>query len=560
MQIREQLISALAKQVAVRWPEIAAKIPAIAIEIPKDQSHGDYSSNVAMRLAGLLKRLPMDIAEALAKDVVKPTVATVSVAPPGFLNFTLSDAYLKRLLTTVMKAGAKFGQSNIGKNKRVHVEFISANPTGPLHLGNGRGAFTGDVLSNVLTATGHRVWREYYFNDKGKQVETLAESVIRKYFQQQGIPMDYPDYCYQGEYVDELAKGLKLDGVKIGDMERLRIRIQSRVINTMVKNIQHLVSKRLGVRFDRWFKESELHTSKLDEQVARVLRKQGNVYEQDGATWMKTTAFGDDKDRVLIKSDGTKTYFLGDVAYTHDKLNRRKFDRAIVLLGADHHGYVGRLKAISAALGRPGAYDVLIYQLVRLIKGGQEVRMSKRAGNFVTLDELVDWVGSDVARFFFLMHGADTHMDFDLDLAKERSEKNPVFYVQYAHARVASLLRKVEAMTKKKLEARSKKIGTNRKALSMKLVKGEYGDPERKLLRLLVTFPDVVEDVARSYAVQQLPFYAMKLAQGFHEYYDSARIIDNDTVNQYRLSVVKATQQVLQNCLKLMGVSTPEKM
>lgn len=559
MLIRETLRTALRKRVVTLWPDLSTKIPASTIEIPKDRSHGDYSSNVAMRLAGLLKRSPMEIADALAKHVVKSAVATVSVAPPGFLNFTLSDAYLKSLLTTVTKAGEKFGQSDIGKNKRVHVEFISANPTGPLHLGNGRGAFTGDVQSNVFAASGYRVWREYYFNDKGKQVKTLAESVIRKYFQQQGIPMDYPDYCYQGEYVDELAKSLKLDGVKIGDMERLRKKIKQRVLNTMLKNIQRLVEKRLGVKFDRWIKESELYRNKLDQQVVRRLRAQGLIYESEGATWFKTTQFGDDKDRVLVKADGSMTYFVGDVAYLNDKFNRRKFDRAVMLLGADHHGYVGRLQAAAAALGHQGKLDIIIMQLVRLIKGGQEVRMSKRAGNFVTLDELIDWVGPDVARFFFLMHAADTHMDFDLDLAKERSEKNPVYYVQYAHARIASLIRKVETLTKK-LEARSKKQGTQRNVGAVKLVRGDYGAPERKLLRLLVTFPDVVEDVARSYAVQQLPFYAMKLAQGFHEYYDSARIIDNESVNLYRLSVVKATQQVLRNCLKLMGVSAPEKM
>lgn len=555
MQIREQLAASVTKQVALRWPDIATKVPAITMEIPKDRSHGDYSSNVAMRLAGLLKRSPMEIAEALAKDAVKPGVATVSVAPPGFLNFTLSDAYLKRLLTTVTKAGAKFGHSTLGKNKRVHVEFISANPTGPLHMGNGRGAFIGDTLASVLSASGYRVWREYYFNDRGKQAETLAESVIRKYFIQQGIPTDYPDYCYQGEYINDLARSLKLDGVKIGDMERLRVRIQQRVIATMTRAIQKLIGQRLHIRFDRWFKESELFALKLDQRILSVLRERGLLYELEGATWMKTTQFGDDKDRVIIKSDGRTTYFFGDLAYTYEKFFRRKFDRAIILLGADHHGFVPRLQAAAAALGQPGALGVLIYQLVRLIKGGQEVRMSKRAGNFVTLDELIDWVGPDVARFFFLMHGADTHMDFDLDLAKERSEKNPVFYVQYAHARIASLIRKVDALMKPKRVKKGKK-----QELGVKLVKGEFGDAERKLLRLLVTYPDVVEDVARSYAVQQLPFYAMKLAQGFHEYYDSARIIDNDTVNLCRLFVVKATQQVLQNCLKLMGVSAPEKM
>ncbi len=545
MNVRRLLQTQLAKHVASLWREPEAHQVPIEIQESVNFRWGDYATNLAMRLAPIVKDNSLRIAEKLAARFSKSGLVRADAAAPGFLNFTLTDQTLKRVSAAVMKAGRHFGESDLGKGRRVHVEFISANPTGPLHMGNGRGAFTGDVLSNVLAATGHRVWREYYFNDQGKQVQTLSESVIRKYFIQHGIVMDYPETCYQGTYVDELAAGLKLDGVKIGDMERLRVRIQSRVLGTMIRNIQRLVGKRLQIRFDRWFKESELYALKLDQQALRVLQAQGNLYESEGATWMKTTAFGDDKDRVLVKSDATKTYFLGDVAYTHDKLNRRKFDRAVVLLGADHHGYVGRLKAIAAALGHPGAYDVLIYQLVRLIKGGVEVRMSKRAGNFVTLDELVDEVGPDVARFFFLMHGADTHMDFDLDLAKERSEKNPVFYVQYAHARIASLNRKVAALMKKR--------GT-------KTTKGSLGDPEKKLLKVLLRFPEVVEDAASQYAVQKLPFYAMKLGQAFHEYYDSARVIDADVVNQYRFGVIQATQQVLQNCLRLMGVSAPDRM
>lgn len=558
MTIREKIRKLLIRRAALLWPELHTSPVPIEMTEPANPHRGDYATNAPLRLASVLKDNPLRIAEKLAAGWLPAALGTVEVAPPGFLNIRLSDQALRRLPDAILHTGADFGSSESGKGQRVHVEFISANPTGPLHLGNGRGAFIGDTLANVLAATGHRVVREYYVNDQGQQVATLAESVIRKYFILRGVVLHYPEHCYQGTYIDELAKGLKLDGAK-ADMERLRKKIQATVLNTMLRNIQRLVEKRLQIRFDRWFRESELYKSKLDQQALKRLRKQGLIYEKEGATWLATMKFGDDKDRVVIKSDGEKTYFLSDVAYVNDKFNRRKFDRAIVLLGADHHGYVGRLKAATAALGHRDCYDVIIMQLVRLLKGGQEVRMSKRAGTFVALDELIDEVGPDVARFFFLMHGAGTHMDFDLDLAKERSEKNPVFYVQYAHARIASLVKKVDLLLSPKgIGHRAR--GTGKGKPGIRVVKGEFGEAEKKLTRVLMRFPDAVEDIARSYAVQQLPVYAQRLAQAFHEYYDTARIIDNEVVNLMRFKVVQAAQQVLRNCLRLMGVSAPEKM
>lgn len=550
MTVRRQIAKTLQKETARQWPEAAD----VSVEVVgTDTRFGHYATNLALRLAPMVKDNPIRIAEKLAKAFASGKPATAQVVAPGFLNFSLPEPTLKRLPSVILKTGKTYGQSDLGQGTRVHLEFISANPTGPLHLGNGRGAFVGDALGHVLSAAGYKVWREYYVNDIGKQVQTLAESVVRKYFIRQGITMDYPDTCYQGAYVDELAARLKLDGAK-ADMRKLRDRVQNRVLNSMLKSIQTLVEKRLGIQFDRWFRESELYRSKLDAKVLKRLAAAGVLYEADSARWMKTTAAGDDKDRVLIKSDGEKTYFLSDVAYLDDKFNRRKFERAIVLLGADHHGYVGRFKAAAAGLGHPGKLDIIIFQLVRLIKGGQEVKMSKRAGTFVTLDELIDEVGPDVARFFFLASGAGTHMDFDLDLAKERSEKNPVFYVQYAHARIASLVKKAEALVRKG------NGGMGQKGNGRCTVKGEFGEPERKLSAFLLRLPDVVEDVARSYGVQQLPQYATDLARAFHDYYDKARVIDNDVVNLTRLQLMQATSQVLKNTLALMGISAPKKM
>lgn len=551
MTIRHQIAKKLAQTAVHLWPE-AAGVP---VEVVATGSRfGDYATNLAMRLAPVVKDNALRIAEKLAAAFPSGKPASVQVVAPGFMNFTVPDATLKRLPATILTAEKQYGSNDLGQGQRVHLEFISANPTGPLHLGNGRGAFVGDALGNVLAAAGYKVWREYYVNDIGQQVRTLADSVVRKYFIQQGVRIDYPDTCYQGAYVDELASKLKLDDAK-ADMAKLRDRVQSRVLNEMLRSIQKLVEKRLGITFNRWFRESELSTGKLDEKVLHRLRGTNLIFEADGATWMKTTASGDDKDRVVIKSDGEKTYFLSDVAYLDDKFNRRKFDRAILLVGADHHGYVGRLKAAAAALGHPDQFNVIILQLVRLLRGGQEVKMSKRAGTFVTLDELIDEVGPDVARFFFLASGVGSHMDFDLDLAKERSEKNPVYYVQYAHARISSLVKKAEALLKVKGSKGSRVLGSKGRT-----VKGEFGKNERKLAALLLRLPDVVEDVARSYGVQQLSVYATDLARAFHDYYDKARVIDNEVVNLTRLQLMQATGQVLKNTLGLMGVSAPEKM
>ncbi len=523
------------------FEECKQQPPVVRVEIPSDPKFGDYSTNLAMQLAPVVKDGPMRIAEKLKVALGSvPGIAGIEVVPPGFINIRVDPAWWQRQPTTILKAGKDYGAVSLGKGQRVILEFISANPTGPMTLANGRGGFAGDTVANVLAAAGFKPWREYYVNDIGGQVEKLTESVIRRSFQAQGINVDYPEDLYQGEYVKDIARKLNLQQYKLKSND-LKQRVKGRVVAMMIRELQRVVTKKLGIKFNRWFRESELYTAKLDEKVLSFLRERGHVYEHEGATWFKSTAFGDDKDRVLVKSDGEKTYFLSDIALRWNRFNQRKFDREILFLGADHHGYVRRLKAAVEALGFPGRLDVPLVQFVRLLKGGQEVKVSKRAGTFVTIEELIDDVGLDAARFFFLMHAANTHMDFDLDLAKQKSDQNPVYYVQYAHARICSIVKKAKGLPTKKGAAVSEPS-----ALA--------------LIKQLVRLPELIEEVTMTYNVHKLPFYATDLATAFHDFYGKVRVIDNDTVNERRLALVQATRQTLATTLKLMGVTAPEAM
>jgi len=513
----------------------------VVVDPTKDAKFGEYTCTVAMRVAPLVKASPQVVAAEILKHLETPVfVEHAAVVGPGFLNFTLKASWMMKQAAAI-STDRSFGQTNEGKERKYVVEFISANPTGPMTLANGRGAFSGDTMANILTMTGWKVTREYYVNDVGNQVNILAESVIRRYYQQQGIPTDYPDYCYQGEYITDLAKNIKLDTMKLGDLHTLRDRVKGKILATMIADIKRVVTKKLRVKFDSWFLESSLYTKKLDVSVLEKLRTHDFVFEKEGATWFKTTAFGDDKDRVLIKQDGEKTYFLSDIALRWQRFAVRKFERELLFLGADHHGYIGRLQAAVSALGYAKKLDVFIVQLVRLLRGGQEVKMSKRAGTYVTIEEVIDEVGLDAARFFFLMHGQNTHMDFNLDLAKERSEKNPVYYAQYAHARMCSILAKTKKLPLKKLD-------------------GDVHPAEKFLIKTLWQFPYVVREVADSYEVQKVPFYAMELARAFHDFYTNCRVIDEGQVMAERLALVEATKHVLAKTLGVMGVSAPVKM
>ena len=535
----DRLRTLLDKAVSRAYPDIVFND--ITVDPVKDAAFGDYASNMAMRLAPLVKQPPKEVAQhVLAQLGTVPMLEKASVAGPGFMNFTLKPSWLMQQVNAVM-LDKTFGASKTGNGQKIVVEFISANPTGPMTLGNGRGAFAGDTISNVLALSGWKVWREYYLNDVGNQVNILAESVIRRYFQAHGIPTEYPDYCYQGDYVIDLASKVKIDKLKLQDMMTVRDRIKGRILNTMIADLQRTVEKKLKVKFNAWTRESSLYVRKLDEKVMARLRSHDLVYEKDEATWFRTTAFGDDKDRVLIKKDGEKTYFLSDIALRFNRFVQRAIDHELLYLGADHHGYIGRLQAAMAALGFAKKLDVQIVQLVRLLKDGQEVKMSKRAGTYVTLEEVVDEVGLDVARFFFLSHSANSHMDFDLNLAKEKSDKNPVFYVQYAHARMASILKKV---------GRTKPVNSKEPAHTSELA----------LIKAILHFPNVVAEVAETKETQKLPFYAVDLATKFHDFYTNCRVIDGDKVWQQRLQLVKATKTTLAKTLGLMGVSAPEKM
>lgn len=529
----------LEKAISRAYPDVVGV--EVVIEATKDANHGDYASTVALKLAPHVQQPPMEVAKHLVAQLgMVPMLEKAEVVLPGFINFFVRPEWFQQQVGGILK-DTKFGANASGGQKKIMVEFISANPTGPMTLGNGRGAFGGETLSNVLAMNGWKVWREFYVNDTGNQVNILAESVIRRYFQQQGIPTDYPDYCYQGEYVADLAKKLKIEKLKIRDMTALRDRIKRRVLETMITDIQRVVTKKLKITFNSWFRESTLYQKNLDVKSLAVLKSHDLLYDKDGATWFRTTAFGDDKDRVIMKSDGTRAYIMGDLALRYYRFSVRGFDREIIFLGADHHGDESRLQAAMSALGYAKKLDIQFSQMVKLMKDGQEVKMSKRAGTYVTLEEVVDEVGIDVARFFFLMHRATTHMDFDLTLAKEKSDKNPVFYVQYAHARICSILKKT---TK----------------LKPKTGQTETHPSETALVKALLEFPPLIAEVGQSCEVQKLPFYAIALATKFHDFYTHCRVIDGDQVWSQRLILVKATKTVLTKTLGVMGVSAPEKM
>lgn len=429
------------------------------------------------------------------------------------------------------------------------VEFISANPTGPLTIANGRGGFIGDVLANVLTAAGYDVTREYYVNDQGNQIDILGESVTRRYFQQHGLNVPYPDKCYQGDYIADIAKRIVIRNHKLSDQskfELIRDKIKVLALEKMLADIKETVSKTAKIKMNSWFSERSLYEKGYANKAIEYLEQNNLVYRHEGALWMKTTRFGDDKDRVLVKADGSPTYFLSDVAYHWHKFSYRKFQRVINVLGADHHGYIGRLKAAVTATGvSPDRLDIILVQFMRLVENGREVKVSKRKGTFVTLEELIKEVGLDATRFFFLMHAANTHMDFNLSLAKEKSEKNPVYYVQYAHARICSILGEVDKIAKKKAKSEP----------------GILNHPtEISLLKNVIKYRDLIADVARNYEMHQLAFYSVELARSFHDFYTQCRVIDEGRVNPHRLALVKASQVALQNVLKIMGVKAPKRM
>ncbi|KKW17911.1 MAG: arginine--tRNA ligase [Candidatus Sungbacteria bacterium GWC2_49_10] len=513
-------------------------VPPFSVVPPDDPAHGDYASNVALSISKIVKRSPMEIAKEITAQLKSRGFSNSDIASPGFINIFIPEEALRSEMKKILTEKEGYGQSS-EKKGNIQVEFISANPTGPLTLGNGRGGFYGDVLSNVLAHQGYSVEREYYVNDAGNQVRTLGLSVKAIL----GVVPDDESY-YHGAHIEEWVAGHEKLVEEMPDAEELGKNVAR---DFLARFIKPAVEKKMNIRFDRWTSEdNDVRENGYVDKVMEIFRARNLVYEGDGATWLKTTEFGDDKDRVLITSDGYPTYFFVDAAH-HLETRERGISHKINILGADHHGYVSRIKAVADILGYEKV-EWIVMQLVRLVSGGKEVRISKRKGTFVTIDELIEEVGVDAARYFFLERAPETHMDFDLDLARERSVKNPVYYVQYAHARMCSLSEKAGVP----LQAGAPSAG------SFELLKSP---DEFSLIKKLIQFLEVVEDIAKDYHVHRLPRYAYELARAFHNFYEKERIIGEDTkLTSARLALVQAAQIVLRNTLNLMGISAPEKM
>ncbi|MFB5193810.1 arginine--tRNA ligase [Bacillus sp. AFS073361] len=556
MNIVEQVQSKLKEEIraAVLKAELASEeqIPDVILETPKEKAHGDYSTNMAMQLARVAKKAPRVIAEALLANIdhSKASIEKIEIAGPGFINFYMNNSYLTELIPTVLNAGEKYGETTVGGGQKIQVEFVSANPTGDLHLGHARGAAVGDSLCNILDKAGFDVSREYYINDAGNQINNLALSVEARYFQALGLEKEMPEGGYHGADIIGIGKTMAEEFgdkyVHVSEDERQEFFREYGLKYEMAKLKQDLEDFRVG--FDVWYSETSLYKNgKIDEALA-ALRASGYVYEEDGATWLRSTEFGDDKDRVLIKQDGSYTYLTPDIAYHKDKLDRG-FEKLINIWGADHHGYIPRMKAALQALGYDReTLEVEIIQLVHLYKNGEKMKMSKRTGKAVTMRDLVDEVGLDATRYFFAMRSSDTHMDFDLDLAVSESNENPVYYAHYAHARISSILRSGEEQ--------GVQVTAN---ADFSLVTSEK---EMDLLKKIGEFPAAVGEAAVKRVPHRITNYIVELASTFHSFYNAEKVLDLEHIERTkaRLGLVRSVQITLRNALALIGVSAPEKM
>ena len=507
------------------------KISEIKIEHPEEKAHGDYATNVAMVIAKQIKKNPLEIAENLKSEILNFKSSyfdKVEIAGPGFINFFLTKEYLQKKVGEILKQKDKFGQLRIGHNKKVQIEFISANPTGPLTIGNARGGPFGDVLGNVLKRAGFRVEKEYYINDYGMQILTLGHSVLKD-----------GEAQYKGDYIDYLNKKIKeKDPYRAGE-SAAKIIIEEMIKKTI---------SRMGIKYNEWFSENSLHKSGKVDDALEVLNKKGLIYEKEGAKWFRSSKYGDERDRVVVKADGLKTYLAGDIAYHRYKFEKKEFDKVIDVWGADHYGDVPGLMAGVEALGHKDKLEIILHQFITLIEKGEKKKMSKRKGIYVTMDELLNLIGLDIVRFFFLQKSINTHLNFDLDLARQQSEKNPVYYVQYAHARICSILRKLK-MKNEKLK------------ITIKNLKLLNHPNELVLIKQLIRLPEIIEDTAKDYQVQRIPQYVIDLATSFHQFYRDCQVLTEDkNLSEARLGLILATKIVLKNTLNLMGISAPEKM
>lgn len=582
-EIKQLLAQAVQVLLDEKTLEMPVKIEEIQLEHTRDPRFGDWACNLALMLAKAAKKNPRALAELIVKHLPASELVTrVEIAGPGFINFTLAESAYLATLPIILKEGAQYGQSHFGQKKKVYLEFVSANPTGPLHVGHGRGAAYGACLGNILQASGFIVHREYYVNDAGRQMRILALSVWLRYLEKLGEKVMFPPNAYRGEYIIAIAKKLSDDydttlkrhaadimallkedaekdpelfidayieaAIKLMGQENFDV-IRQLAMREILDDIKDDLAE-FGVLFDEWFMESELMHSGLVQEGILVLEEHGYVYEKDGAKWFRATALGDEKDRVLVRANGQITYFASDVAYHLHKYNTGT-DFIIDIFGADHHGYMERIRAFLKGLGRdPEKLKILLVQFAILYRGQEKVAMSTRAGEFVTLRELRYEVGNDAARFFYVMRKPEQHLDFDLDLAKSQSNENPVFYIQYAHARICSVWRQLEESGDKFIEENGQK--------SLHLLSSDY---EKRLLRALHRFPEIIEIAAKNYEPHLLVHFLQDLANAYHTYYNAERFLIEDlALRGARLYLNLAVQITLQNGLKLLGVSAPKQM
>ncbi len=525
-------------------------LPEVSVEHPQNPEHGDYSTSLPLKMARATGLEPLTIANYIAEFMVKnPEIDNATVAPPGFINFTLGNDWLTQQVNNILSAGDAYGSIELGQGRRVQIEFVSVNPTGPLHVGHGRGAILGSTLANILSIAGFVVEKEYYINDTGNQIDAFNRSLYARYQQSLGVDAEMPAEGYFGNYMIELAKEIKDEhGDKFIKLSPQQAELQLGKIglNKIVDFIKQDLEL-LGVSFDVWFSEKSLYDNGQYHKVMSLLRQGGYIANKESATWFVSTALGEDRDNVVVRSDGSATYFATDIAYHYNKFVERQFDQVIDIWGADHQGHVSRMKAVVGALGiDPERLRVIISQMVTLRRGDELVRISKRSGDIITLREVVEEVGADACRFFFLSRSADSQMDFDLELAKKQSQDNPVYYIQYAHARIASILRL----------ARERETSFNDGDVSLLTTK-----PELALIRKMLMLPEMIELVVNTLEPHHLAYYAQELATTFHSFYKQCRVVSKDEpLCQARLKLVSAAKLVLANTLHLMGMTAPETM
>jgi len=528
-------------------------LPEVTIEHPQKPEHGDYAASLPLKMARSTGVNPLNIANEVAQRIVPgPDISSITVAPPGYINFTFDDSWLAQQVKAILETDQAYGNISLGENSRVQLEFVSVNPTGPLHVGHGRGAILGSTLANVLTAAGFQVEKEYYVNDAGNQVDAFYRSLYARYKQSSGVDAEMPTEGYFGSYMVDLAQeiiGEEGDRFLKMPAEDTTSQLGQIGLAKMIEQIKADLEL-LGVSFDIWFSEQSLFSNGQYQKVMKLLEERGYIAQKEGATWFVSTALGDSKDNVVVRGDGSPTYFASDIAYHYNKFLERNFDKVIDIWGADHQGHISRMKAVISALGiDPGQLEVIISQMVTLRRGGELVRVSKRSGELITLREVVEEVGVDACRFFFLSRSADSQMDFDMELAKKESADNPVYYVQYAHARIASILRL----------AQERQIDYQDGDVSLLTT-----EPELTLIRKMMLLPEIVETIAVTLQPHHLTYYAQDLATAFHSFYKQCRVVSqyakDEAITKARLKLVEAAKLVLARTLNLMGMTAPEQM